>query len=248
MLKLARMGTLSERRCFMVKTLLLWDIDGTLIDSGGAGERALRSALKQEFGIADTFSWLDWAGRTDPWIARNILEYHRLGASRENIARLLDGYLAAVTQEMINPGAHILRGVQNLLDAIARHPSAAQGLLTGNLKRGAKIKLEHFDLWRYFPFGAFADDHELRDELGPHAMHRAGEHHRIQFTPDRVVVIGDTPHDIACGRALGARTVAVATGKFSMTALQDFKPDLLLADLSDQAAFLSEIGIAVEGT
>lgn len=238
------MGTLSERRCFIVKTLLLWDIDGTLIDSGGAGERALRIALKQEFGIADTFAWLEWAGRTDPWIARNILEHHQIGATGENIDRLLNCYLGTVAREMINPRARILPGVQNLLEAVAIHPRAAQGLLTGNLERGAKIKLEHFNLWNFFAFGAFADDHELRDELGPHAVRRAGEHHRIPFTPDRVVVIGDTPHDIACGRAIGARTVAVATGKFPLDTLQSFKPDVLLSDLSDQNAFWSEIGLA----
>ena len=226
-----------------MKTLLLWDIDGTLIDSGGAGERALRLSLEQGFGIADTLAWLDWAGRTDIWIARKILEHHRFGASKENIDHLLDGYLAAVAHEMVNPQARVLVGVRELLATISIHPRVAQGLLTGNLERGAKIKLEHFDLWRYFPFGAFADDNELRDELGPHAMRRAGEHHRIPFTPDRVIVIGDTPHDIACGRALGARTVAVATGKFSVAALQTFEPDLVLTDLSDEGAFWREVGI-----
>lgn len=234
---------LQERRVFIVKTLLLWDIDGTLIDSGGAGERALRISLEREFGIADPLTWLEWAGRTDIWIARKILEHHAYVASSENIDRFLNGYLAAVSNEVANPQARVLTGVRELLAAVAVHAEAAQGLLTGNLERGAKIKLQHFDLWRYFSFGAFADDSELRDELGPHAVRRAAEHHRIPFTPDRVIVVGDTPHDIACGRAIGARTVAVATGKFSVEALERFKPDLLFPDLSDRNAFLKQTGI-----
>jgi len=230
----------------MLKTLLLWDIDGTLIDSGGAGERALLTSLVREFGIADDLTWLEWAGRTDLWIARKILEHHKIELSKGNIDRFLNGYLAAVGEQMVNPRARILPGVKELLQAVSTHHTAVQGLLTGNLESGAKIKLGHFDLWRYFAFGAFADDSELRDELGPYAMRRAADHHRIPFTPDRVIVVGDTPHDIACGRAVGARTVAVATGKFSIDALRPFKPDILLPDLSDPSAFLRETGIAFE--
>lgn len=227
----------------MVKTLLLWDIDGTLIDSGGAGETALQRSLEREFGIADRFGWLEWAGRTDIWIARRILEHHGLETSRENIDRFLHGYLAAVSEAMANPRARVLIGVREILAEVADHAYAVQGLLTGNLERGAKIKLSHFDLWRYFAFGAFADDSETRNELGPHALRRAADHHRIPFTPDRAVVIGDTPHDIACGRALGARTIAVATGKFSVDVLKSFEPDAVLADLSDADQFKKQAQI-----
>jgi phosphoglycolate phosphatase len=221
----------------MLKTLLLWDIDGTLIDSGGAGERALKVSLEREFGISDALTWLDWAGRTDKWIARQILAHHGLETDTENIRRFLDGYLAAVAEGMANPHAKTLPGVETALSWAAGHRELAQGLLTGNLERGAKIKLEHFDLWKYFAFGAFADDSEVRNELGPHAIRRAAEHHRIPFNPERVYVIGDTPHDIACGRAIGARTVAVATGKFSVDALRPFGADVVLPDLADLAGF-----------
>lgn len=227
----------------MQKTLLLWDIDGTLIDSGGAGERALILSLEREFGIADRLNWLEWAGRTDLWIARQILAHHGIETSSENIRRVLDGYLSAVGEAMRNPRARVLAGVREVLDAVSTHAEAVQGLLTGNLERGAKIKLGHFDLWRYFAFGAFADDSELRDELGPHAIRRAAEHHRIPFTPERVIVIGDTPHDIACGRAVGARTIAVATGRFSVEALSAFKPDVAIPDLTDSRAFLRLCGL-----
>ena len=236
MRKLATGGTHANATCFIVKTLLLWDIDGTLIDSGGAGERGLRSGLEQEFGLADTLTWLEWSGRTDTWIAKQILSHHGLAPSVENIDRLLGAYLRCVASEMANPRARTLPGVVALLEWVSRHPSMAQGLLTGNLERGARIKLGHFDLWRYFAFGAFADDSELRDELGPHAIERAAAHHRIPFQPDRVIVIGDTPHDIACGRAVGARTLAVATGKFTTAALKPFGADWVLDDLSDFSA------------
>jgi phosphoglycolate phosphatase len=239
--RLATDATLAERRCFIVKTLLLWDIDGTLIDSGGAGERALRVSLEREFGISDTLTWLEWAGRTDKWIARQILAHHGIEPTEANIARYLDGYLASVSEEMANPHARVLAGVVEVLTWASTQTHVAQGLLTGNLERGAKIKLGHFNLWKFFPFGAFADDSELRNELGPHAVQRAAAHHRIPFQPDRVYVIGDTPHDIACGKAIGARTVAVATGKFSADALRAFEPDLVYADFSDPAAFTAKL-------
>lgn len=238
---LATYATSAKRRSFMVKTLLLWDIDGTLIDSGGAGERALKMSLEREFGISDTLTWLDWAGRTDKWIARQILAHHELETNTENIRRFLDAYLAAVAEGMENPHAKTLPGVEEILKWAAAHRDMAQGLLTGNLERGARIKLEHFDLWKYFAFGAFADDSEMRNELGPHAIRRAAAHHRIPFAPERVYVIGDTPHDIACGRAIGAKTVAVATGKFSVDALRPFGADVLLPNLADLPAFKSVV-------
>jgi phosphoglycolate phosphatase-like HAD superfamily hydrolase len=221
--------------------LLLWDIDSTLIDSGGAGERSLRFALEREFGVVDDLGWLELAGRTDKWIAGQVLERHRIETNGENIERFLEAYLATVTEEMANPRSRVLPGVVEALEAMSRRPATAQALLTGNLERGAKIKLGHFDLWKYFPFGAFADDSSLRNELGPHALRRAAAHHGIPFTPERVVVIGDTPHDIACGQAIGAKTLAVATGRFSEAALKPFGADATLSNLADQAAFVATI-------
>ncbi len=227
-----------------MKTLLLWDIDGTLIDSGGGGDRALRAALEREFGIVDSLAWLELAGRTDVWIARQMLEHFNEETSDRNIRRLLDAYLSEVGGQMANPRARVLPGVRDILEAAQAHGDVAQGLLTGNLERGARIKLAHFDLWKYFPFGAFADDSATRNELGPHAIRRAAEHHRIPFLPDRVFVIGDTPHDIACGKAIRARTVAVATGRYDLPALQSHAPDAAFADLSDLPAVLQAFGLA----
>jgi phosphoglycolate phosphatase len=228
----------------MLKTLLLWDIDGTLIDSGGAGERALKVALQKEFGLADDLAWLDYFGRTDVWIARTILTHHRLAATPEQIRRFLEGYLSAVSDEMNNPRARTLPGIPRILETVAQGGTIAQGLLTGNLQRGAAIKLGHFNLWRYFQFGAYADDSELRNDLGPHAVRRANDHHRATFNAERVFVIGDTPHDIECGKAIGAQTIAVATGRHSASVLRGHQPWAVYENLEDAAGFLQAVGAA----
>ena len=223
----------------MRKTLLLWDIDGTLIDSGGAGERALKVALRNEFGLVDDLRWLDYFGRTDLWIARTILAHHGLETSPPFTQRFLEGYLKAVADELKNPRARTLPGIERILKIVATHETCVQGLLTGNLERGARIKLGHFNLWDYFPFGAFADDSELRNDLGPHAVRRAAAHHAIEFAERNVWVIGDTPHDIECGKAIGARTLAVATGRHSAAQLAEHRPCAVLDDLSDVDGFWS---------
>jgi phosphoglycolate phosphatase-like HAD superfamily hydrolase len=225
-----------------MKTLLLWDIDGTLIVSGGAGERALLAALRQESGIAGSLDGVELAGRTDPWIARRLLQKYTLPTDPADIGRFLQHYLAALPGELHHPLARPLPGIREIVSAIAARTDLAQGLLTGNQRRGAEIKLGHHDLWRHFAFGAFSDDSETRNELGPHAVRRAREHHRADFAPECVFVIGDTPHDIACGQAIGARTIGVATGRYSVAELQAHSPTFTFPDLSDTAAFLRAIG------
>lgn len=220
-----------------MKTLLLWDIDGTLINSGGAGMRALRVALHAVFGIEGALEDIDFAGRTDRWIMRRIFAKFGLPATEENFTRFFAGYVAALPGELANPSARVLPGVPALLTAAAARENLAQGLLTGNIRRGAEVKLGFHGLWTHFAFGAFADDAELRDELGPHAVRRAREHTGHEFAPERIWVIGDTPHDIACGRVIGARTLAVTTGHFTAEQLHAHQPTALLTDLSDADAF-----------
>ena len=226
---------------FSVKILLLWDIDGTLISSGGAGMSALERALGDVFGVAGSLDDIDFAGRTDRWIVRRVFAKYGLPVTEENFGRYLDGYLAALPAQLANPRAKVLPGVRAILAAAAARADVAQGLLTGNLARGARVKLAHHGLWDYFPFGAFADDGELRNDLGPHALRRAREHHGVEFAPGCVWVIGDTPHDIACGRVIGARTLAVTTGGYAAKALAAHAPTALLADLADPAAFWEAI-------
>jgi phosphoglycolate phosphatase len=220
-----------------MRTLLLWDIDGTLIDSGGAGMRALRAALKNSFAIDGSLEDIEFSGRTDRWIMRRIFAKFDLPATEENFARYFNHYLAVLPAELAHPGARVLPGVTAVLAAAALRGDIAQGLLTGNIRRGAEIKLGFHGLWTHFPFGAFADDSEQRNELGPHALRRAREHAGVEFAGERVWVIGDTPHDIACGRAIGARTLALATGLHSAEALAAHQPSAVLADLADAAEF-----------
>ena len=224
-----------------MKTLILWDIDCTLIDSGGAGERALRLALKRELAIDDDLAWLEYFGRTDVWIARALLQKHVGEAKPEKIQQFLAAYLTALAEEICNPHARILPGISAIVADISRHSEITQGLLTGNLRHGAKIKLGHLGLWARFPFGAFADDAEQRDELGPHALHRAKAFHGVDFAPERVFVIGDTPHDVACGKAISAQTIAVATGRFSSEKLRAQNPSIVFENLADTDAFFSVV-------
>ena len=220
-------------------TLILWDIDGTLIASGGAGMHALQKALRTEFGLDGSLADIDFAGRTDGWIMRAIFRKFGLPDSPENLERLFTGYAAELPVALRNPQARVLPGVREILAAARRHGGIAQGLLTGNMRRGAQAKLAHHGLWDDFAFGAFGDDSEARDELGPHALRRAASHHGVAFAPERTWIVGDTVHDIACGRAIGARTLAVATGGASADQLRAHGPTAVLADLADTPVVLA---------
>lgn len=221
-----------------MKHLLLWDIDGTLIASGGAGMRALQTSLRTVFGIEGSLADIDFAGRTDPWIMREVFRKFSVPVTTENFARYFEGYVSALPAELASSQARILPGVRDVLLAVAADGGFLQGLLTGNMRRGAQVKLSHHGLWEFFGFGAFADDSEHRNELGPHAVRRALECHGIDFAPGRVWVIGDTPHDIACGKIIGARTLAVGTGGATLDQLRAHKPTAALETLADTEAVL----------
>jgi phosphoglycolate phosphatase len=226
----------------MQKTLILWDIDGTILHSGGAGMKALEAALSEVFDISGSLAGIDFAGRTDPWIIRQIFERFGVEFTPENLARYVEGYVTLLPTILGTSGAQVLPGVAKILSEAAEHPSVVQGLLTGNLRRGAETKLGHHGLWDFFPIGAFADDSEIRNELGPHALRRARGHWGLEFPAERVWVVGDTPHDIACARAIGAKCMAVATGSSKVHELAAFNPDVVLENLEDTAAFWQAIG------
>jgi phosphoglycolate phosphatase-like HAD superfamily hydrolase len=128
-----------------------------------------------------------------------------------------------------------------LVFTAGEEPGVEQGLLTGNQRRTAQLKLEHYGLWQWFSFGTFGDDTEHRDELGPRALRAARERHGVEFPAPEAVVIGDTPHDVDCGRALGARTIAVATGRYSAGELAAHRPTALVEDLADTERLIALI-------
>ncbi len=199
--------------------------------------KALHSALQTVFGVSGSLAGIDFAGRTDPWIMRQIFSRFGIEDTRDNIAIYVDGYIAALPGILSNSGARVLPGVSEILVRAAEHPEVAQGLLTGNLRRGAETKLGFHGLWDYFPIGAFADDSEIRNELGPHALRRARGHWGVDFPADRVWIVGDTPHDILCARAFGARVLAVATGGSNVSDLAAHNPDAVLEHLGDPGEF-----------
>ncbi len=220
------------------KKLILFDIDGTLLTSGGAGERALRRGFRALFGIDDDLTKTEIAGRTDSGIARQMLAAHGLPETSENLTAFFDSYLHFLKEELPTSPGRLLPGILPLLEALQQRSDIVLGLLTGNLARGAEIKLTHYGVWHYFEFGAYADDHHDRNQLGQFARQRAREKHGIEFPPERIFVIGDTPHDITCARAIKAKAVAIATGKFTVAELGALGPDFLFADLGDPPAVL----------
>src|SRR6266496_2308400 len=224
------------------KRLLLFDIDGTLIHSGSAGVHALKSAFKEGFGIADDLHDIEIPGMTDSGIVVSLLNKHKIPASNENVTAFLHSYFHFLSLELPRRKGKLLPGVLELLRRLKSRPHLVLALLTGNVSRGAQLKLEHYGVWHFFEFGAFADDHRDRNRLGPFARARACERHGREFSASEIDVIGDTPRDIDCGKALGARTVAVATGTWNRDQLAEYHPDFLIDNLSDAEKVIDTLG------
>jgi phosphoglycolate phosphatase len=217
----------------------LFDIDGTLLSSGGAGKAALEEGLAEEFGVRGTMEKLVLSGRTDNAIVSDLLRLSGLADSEENRARLFAGYLRHLPGCLARCAGRVLPGVQALLGLLGTRGDVAVGLLTGNIRAGARLKLGHYGLYEYFAFGGFGDRHHHRDDVAREALAEVHRHLGTRVDPGRVWVIGDTPLDVACARAIGARAVAVVTGWHDRTELAACGPDLLLDDLSDPGPLLS---------
>ena len=198
--------------------------------------------LQKQFGISDDLRGVEIAGQTDTGIVRQILRKQNIAVTDETTAAFLDLYVEFLTRELPQRHGTILPGVEELLLRLRTRPQNVLGLLTGNVERGAKLKLSHYGIWDFFEFGAFGDDHHDRNELGPFAQRRAREKHAIDFAGAETDVIGDTPHDIACGKAIGARTIAVTTGSFTREQLVAHQPDRILDDFSEIDAVIAELG------
>ena len=224
--------------------LLLFDIDGTLLLSGGAGTRALNRTFEELFGVGGAFTGIPVAGRTDPLILGDALDRTGIvadGAARE---RFLARYCEHFEREILYSGPRkgLMPGVRRLLDRLQDRPDAACALVTGNVARAARIKLEHFEVAHYFACGAYGDDAPRRDDLVPIAVERARRAGIDVSSPSRVVVIGDTPLDVQCAAAAGARSVGVATGPFTEKELQRAGAAAVLPDLTDPNRFLVAVG------
>lgn len=221
---------------------VLFDIDGTLIQTGGAGGAALLQAFSEEFGVANPQP-VPFSGRTDRGICWQLFRLHGLPATLENWQRLRHGYLTRLVHELQCRQGSTLPGVRELLDHLVGREGVAVGLLTGNLREGARLKLNHFGLFDYFPFGGFGDEHEDRDRVAGEAFEAAQTHVGPAFRADAVWVIGDTPLDVQCARAIQARVVAVATGMHPKQELASTAPDHLVEDLSDTHSLLRRMGL-----
>ena len=226
----------------IAKRLLLFDVDGTLIHSGGAGVHALKSAFRERFGIADELHDIEIAGMTDSGIVVSILKKHQIPATNENVSAFLDSYVHFLSLELPRRKGKLLPGVLQLLEKLKSRSHLVLALLTGNVSRGAQLKLEHYGVWHFFEFGAFADDHHDRNRLGSVARDRAKKKQGHEFSASEIDVIGDTPRDIACGKALGARTIAVATGIWRRDELTKYHPDFLIDDFSDVEGIIHTLG------
>ncbi|MCZ2340266.1 MAG: haloacid dehalogenase-like hydrolase [Bacteroidales bacterium] len=221
-----------------MQTVLLFDIDGTLVRTGGAGKLAIESALVEEFSVALTATEIPYSGRTDRAISRDLLVGNGVDPSSANIDRLIAGYLTRLPSALIRQPGHVLPGVCELLDVVQQIGHFRVGLLTGNVRQGAQHKLQHYGLWEHFHFGGFGDTHENRNDVARAALMET-EATMGPVDPACVWVIGDTPHDVQCARAIGAKVVAVATGWHPVDELQATGADVVLADLSDHAALLA---------
>lgn len=227
-----------------MQRLILLDIDGTILTSNGAAARPFRRALQEVFGTSGPLNGYSFAGKTDPQIARDLLLLAGLEEDHitEGLERIWPLYVKGLREEFDAAPVLLLPGVAELLDALESRPSAVLGLLTGNVVEGARLKLAAAGVgFDRFSVGAFGSDHADRRELPAVAIERAERRFGHRFEGKSVVIIGDTPHDIACGEHLGVRTIAVATGSYSPEELAACGPDHLFGSLEDTEAVLDAI-------
>ena len=220
--------------------LVLFDIDGTLIRTGGAGVAAFSRVAERLYGRPHGTAGLSFHGATDTGLVRDFLRAHDLADSEAERARFLEAYVFWLDHHLRRAGGEICPGVVATLAALRALPHRPMlGLLTGNIRLGAELKLRAHRLWDQFVVGGFGDDHEERDRIAEVARRRGEEALGRPVLGQEVLVIGDTPADVSCGRAIGARCLAVATGGVNLETLQRSRPDWLLPELS--AARVAEI-------
>lgn len=226
-----------------MRRLVLFDIDGTLLSAGGISARCLRQALLEVFGTPGPIDGYDYSGKTDPQIVRELMRDAGLGDAEIErkrpltLARYADRLAGTLRPEHVRPKP----GVAELLLALAEDARVSLGLLTGNLEACARVKLAPIAANAYFPFGAYGSDHEDRYRLPALAVERARAATGFSFVGEEIVVVGDSVHDVNCGKSLGVRAVAVATGRTSLEALRAHGPAAALEDFSDTGRAVAAI-------
>lgn len=221
---------------------MLWDVDGTLLRTNGVAQRAFDVAAEHVLGRPAGNHEVRMSGKTDPLIALEILAF--AGVAEDEARQLLPDVLGrleaelAGARDLVREQGHVLPGVGAVLSELHGDPAVVQSVLTGNTAANAALKVQAFglDRWLDLEVGAFGSDNHDREELVPVALERVAARHGRRLRADEVWVVGDTPRDLACARAVGARCLLVATGQFGLGELRALSPDAVVADLSDTAA------------
>lgn len=220
---------------------ILFDIDGTLIDSGGAGTRSLDLAFEEVFSIPGAFRNISMAGKTDMQILKEGLKLHSIDRLNGTVPEFFETYIKHLRRNIDNNRGHVKPGIREALESLHSNNGCILGLLTGNIKEGAMVKLRTFGLDWYFATGAFGDDSEDRNKLLPLAVEKLCAVNSLRVDFRDCIVIGDTPRDIECSKPYGALAVAVATGPYPFGVLKDAGADMVFEDLSDTERFISSL-------
>lgn len=227
-----------------MKRLVLFDIDETMIQSSGAGRRALERAFIDVFGREILFNGHSLSGKTDPQIISEILQLHDFSPAEieQRLPEILEVYIGHLDREVVQAMEYRVHdGVVELLDELSARDDVSIGLLTGNIEPGARIKLKRFDLNRYFTFGAFGCDSSNRMDLPAVAHNRARTQLSVEFSPEQIVIIGDARNDVLCAKGYGARSIAVCTGKTPRQELVALEPDYIFDTLKETAQVIDAI-------
>jgi phosphoglycolate phosphatase-like HAD superfamily hydrolase len=217
--------------------LVLFDIDGTLVHTGRAGSRAFGKTIASEFKAPESVEKVRFGGRTDPSLARELFCLNGIPATPENFRRFFESYVFWLDHLVANTNGEICRGVPEFIRDLHALPEPPMpGLLTGNIRLGAEIKLRRYGLWEFFETGGFADDSEDRNHIAAAALERGRRLLGGNLRGGEILVVGDTPHDIRCGKHIGAKVLAVATGGATLEELQNHKPDWAVEDLTRVSA------------
>jgi phosphoglycolate phosphatase len=226
-------------------TVVLFDIDGTLVDMKGAGRKSFVRALKTVFGWDDDIAYVNFAGNTDLNVLLQVAEHHGLKLSDEDRKRFFRQVPIELEQTAKAAELVIYPGVKALLETLSARKDVILSLVTGNVAASARIKLQQFDLHNHFVLGAFGDDHADRVEIARLAMRRIENKMREDQVMRGCFLIGDTPHDILAAKSISATAVAVATGKFTAEDLQKAGADHVLTDLSKTTEVLKILKLSV---